>query len=169
LLSQYCHQHAKVRSTLLLYLISRTLLIFPFLIAFFSSGFKASFIRSSSHSFPFRDLVAHSPSHRSSVPGWTHMSLMGRLVVPLGLNGRPHDPQVTTPSALRASLLGPPEDDIERIERANLAWLVFCQDTYSSTSSGWQGLIADQDLVSFSLGGGEAGRKRRGEMAERVC
>lgn len=97
------------------------------------------------------------------------MSLMGRLVVPLGLNGRPHDPQVTTPSALRASLLGPPEDDIERIERANLAWLVFCQDTYSSTSSGWQGLIADQDLVSFSLSGGEAGRKRRGEMAERVC
>lgn len=88
---------------------------------------------------------------------------MGRLVVPLGLNGRPYDPQVT-PSVFRASLLEPPEDEIERVERANLAWLVFCQDTYSSTSSGWQGIIDDRDLVSFRFlvcgGEGEKGEEK---------
>lgn len=88
------------------------------------------------------------------------MSLLGRLVVPLGLNGRPYDPRVT-PSALQASLLEPPSDDIERIERANLAWLVFCQDTYSSTSCGWQGLIDDRDLVSLFSSPSFWGRRRR--------
>ncbi|KAL7416304.1 hypothetical protein BDY24DRAFT_379179, partial [Mrakia frigida] len=90
-------------------------------------------------------LAQYAHQHSLWVVGWLHMSLMGRFVIPLGLNARPYHAQ-TILSVSRDLLLPPASDDVERLERANLFWLVFCQDTYSSTASGWQGILDGHDL-----------------------
>lgn len=72
---------------------------------------------------------------------------MSRLLVPLGLNGRQFN-SVTTRSIPRDSILEPAEDDVERIERQNLFWLVYASDTYHLTSCGWTGALDDRDIVS---------------------
>lgn len=96
-------------------------------------------------------LSNYSHQHARWIPDWCHLALCGRyvkssrfwleslnfadfllalvnrfrLIVPLGLNSRnAHYNGVTSRFIPRDSVLRPSEDDVERIERMNLLWIV---------------------------------------------
>ncbi|KAL7410374.1 hypothetical protein BDY24DRAFT_418102 [Mrakia frigida] len=66
-----------------------------------------------------------------------------RLCIPLDLNARPHLDRRTVQ---KSSLVPPAKDQIEETERRNLFWAVFCVDSWSSASSGWQGTLTPTDI-----------------------
>ncbi|KAL7416360.1 hypothetical protein BDY24DRAFT_412551 [Mrakia frigida] len=84
---------------------------------------------------------------------WTIIGLATRLAVPLGLDAPFDDRRPSAKSAqphldgrTRDFVLKPPKDDIERIERQNLLWIIFSFDTYASNTTGWQGAMQVENM-----------------------
>ncbi|KAL7410373.1 hypothetical protein BDY24DRAFT_400317 [Mrakia frigida] len=74
---------------------------------------------------------------------WSAVGSMVRLAIPLGLNAPLHVETFLgrkfTPGSVRGNIAASPKDEIERVERQNLFWLILCLDTYASASTQLQG------------------------------
>jgi hypothetical protein len=89
----------------------------------------------------------------TGVEGWTWIGQAVRLAIPLGLNA------FQKPSAGPAELgqrlyLIPAADsseEIDRVQRCNLFWMLYAHDTFASTTSGWASAIPIADMVRLEL------------------
>ncbi|KAL7412011.1 hypothetical protein BDY24DRAFT_394313 [Mrakia frigida] len=89
--------------------------------------------------------------HARWVEGWTWIGQATRLAIPLGLHAF-QNPTTSADDKTRVNRLylipsGDPSDEIDRVQRTNLWWMLYAHDTFASTTSGWPASIPVPDMT----------------------